>query len=197
MKLSIYTLLLALGLTGLNVKAEENYCESPLFNYLQKFEKVSLALPKREPQGDLAALAETYEILCPWNIEEDLNGDRKKDWAGIVYRDHKYQLVAYLSQKVSFKTEVLETYKAFPKDTFIEVIRFKDIQSLTKKTNLISSAKYGIIVKQINKTNSIYLAAQDKVTMVHNYPNDTVVVELKEDEYEDEESTIEDEENID
>ncbi len=169
--------LLSLAFTSQYLTAEESHCETKLFKYLQGFEKNSLSLPKRDPQGDLATLAERYEILCPWSLEGDLNGDRKTDWAGVVYRDHKYQLVIYLSQTVSFKPYILQTYKKFPKDTFIQLIRIKDIIAKSGNSSLLSPAKYGIVAKQLSGTSNIYLWTKDQMAMVYDYPDDTVIEE--------------------
>ena len=139
---------------------EFHRCESKLFSQMKLLSKVSVALPKAEPTGDLARLVHQYEMICPWQVERDFNNDKKRDWVGFVYRDQNYQLIAYLSGNQRYTLHQLETYAKFPKYSFLKSINAKEVLQRSKNKELLKGARYSLVVHDLksgaNENSSAY-----------------------------------------
>lgn len=149
-------------------------CQSNLIKKLKRFDKSNIQIPKKQHKGNLKQYAEKVEMLCPWQIERDVNGDEIKDWIGIIGKDKKYQLIAYLSGNKKFDLQVLREYQFFPEQTYIELVGKKTIERETgRKYN--SKSNYGIAEIFINHGSRFYLIQKGKMTVVHQFQDKRVI----------------------
>lgn len=126
MKLTHIALSAALGLMASDSKALNlETCKSKLFKQLELVEKTGHSRVLARPKGRLKQFTEKFEILCPWQVEADFNGDKQKDWIGIAQIEGKYELLAYLSGPKKHYPRVIKRYKDFPSKIYLMTSAYK------------------------------------------------------------------------
>lgn len=171
--------IIALSLTtslSLSLQAEQfPICRSDLIKQMKRFEKTEFTVPRKIPSGNLRDYALKMEILCPWQIEADINGDKQLDWAGIIYRNNQFELVAYLSTNRKFQLQVLHTYQFFPEQSYLKLMRNN---SDTRK----KLKRYDLVEVAINDTSRVYRFKGATMKVSHSYTDETIIKSKREDE---------------
>jgi len=145
-------------------------CKSDLTKQMKRFEKSEFTVPRKQPIGKLKEFSRRQEILCPWQIEFDFNGDRQKDWIGIISRNQQYELVAYLSASPKDKLQVLHSYRFFPENSYLKILRNPGYQR-----NQLASKKYQLAEITLNDSSRIYAYRKGEMVVIHNYLDETSV----------------------
>ncbi|MDH5432953.1 MAG: hypothetical protein OEY19_03345, partial [Gammaproteobacteria bacterium] len=100
----------------------------------------------------------------------DLNGDQKRDWVGIVVKDGRFSLMAYLSNPSNqYKVQTLMDYSYFPENTHINYMSTHELYLLTKNKSLKALAKYALVVNDIGKPSQVYVWDSEKLLHVHTF----------------------------
>lgn len=139
-------------------------CKSTLTQQMKRFEKIEFTIPRKVPRGMLKKYATKMEILCPWQLELDLNGDKQTDWAGIIHREGRFELVAYLSANKKFSLQVLHQYHFFPEQNLLRIIRNQKF-----KKNVYGSIKYNLQEMSFNSDSRVYSFVNGKMKVVEQY----------------------------
>jgi hypothetical protein len=159
---------IALSITGILsapiIADELSVCKSDLTKQMKRFEKVDFTIPRIIQTGKLKEYALKMEVLCPWQLEIDLNGDKQADWVGIVHRNNHFELVAYLSSSRKFSLHVLHEYQFFPDQTLLKVTRNNKY-----KKNTYGSIKYNLQEMSFNGESRIYSFEKGKMKVVKQY----------------------------
>jgi len=167
---------IALSLTGicsLTINANEfPTCKSDLTKQMQRFEKTDFTVPRKIPTGNLREFALKMEILCPWQIEADFNGDKQKDWVGIIKRNERYELVSYMSALRKYNVQVLHSYEFFPEQTYLKITKKKVTKT---KAQIGKRFNYDLAEITLNETSRIYSLNNNKYTVIHQYEDVTVL----------------------
>jgi hypothetical protein len=142
------------------------HCRSSLTKKMIKNE--NLHVPSKLPKGLLKNYALKMEILCPWKIERDFNGDGKLDWVGIIYKNKNYQLVSYLSRFSKYQLKILHHYPFFPDSMYIRVIRKRE-ESSTKKRSV-----YHLLEVHLNQMSRIYTLKNKQLTLLKSYMDHSI-----------------------
>ncbi len=168
--LKTLTLLVGLGFASGSEAINYNTCKSKLYETLERIENTGHSPVLAKPKGDLLQLSERFEILCPWQIEADFNGDGKKDWAGILQKDGKYELVAYLSGPRKHEVSILKQYSKFPSDTFFTRTSYKWLFK-TSKGKIPSTFPAKLILSENNTDGSAvaYGWVDKELKNIHSY----------------------------
>ncbi len=145
-----------LALTHHETRGELTGCESKLYNKYSFLDKSQYRLPARTPDFELQERMTEFEILCPWQLEQDFNGDHQKDWLGIVVKNHQHYLLAYLSMPGSHRLSIVKSYKSFPRETHLELMTTQEAQLITQK-KLNQPPKYVFIENKMGSPATIYI----------------------------------------
>jgi len=143
-------------------------CKSDLTKQMKRFEKTAFTVPRKIPSGDLKEYAIQMEIFCPWQIEIDLNGDKQIDWVGVIHKQKKYELVAYISGTRKYTRHVLHVYDFFPEQSYLKVLRNPKYSQ-----NKLYSSKYHLAEVALNETSRVYAYRKDKMSVIHQYLDET------------------------
>jgi len=166
-------------LVSISISANAYECKSELFEKLKVIEKTSYRLPARDYSPLLQRYVDRYELLCPWQVEADLNGDGRKDWAGLVGERGRYQLVAFMSGRFRYKTVVVRHFDKFPDDFYLTSAPIRDAYLLlrryeSKKT--LGQKKGSVLqVNWVNKESELISLYANKPETLLTYPNETSV----------------------
>ncbi|MGB0496321.1 MAG: hypothetical protein ACPGJI_08185 [Kangiellaceae bacterium] len=139
-------------------------CKSELTKQMKRFEKTEFTVPRKTPNGKLAAYALDMEVICPWQLEADLNGDNQNDWAAIIHRNERYELIVYLSNRKKFTFQVLHEYQFFPEQTLIKLER-----NPKYKNNVYGSVKYNLLELSFTDESRIYSFDKDRMKVIKQY----------------------------
>ncbi len=150
-------------------KAQHKPCHYKTFERFLLVEKTGHRLSAQRPVGELAIRMADFEISCPWQLETDLNGDRKKDWVGLLKKDGKYSYTAYISSPGSYKTINIMEFQFFPEDTHIEVISTKELALMLGNKKIKSSAKFALVINKIKENSQIYAWDGKTLSFAHSY----------------------------
>lgn len=134
-----------------------NYCQTDIYNRFKLLEKTEHQRLKFGSNEELLQFAVRIELMCPWSIQRDLNGDKKQDWVGYVKNGSKYQLIAYLSGARKYTLFELSHSDKPPEKNFLRWIQTKYLNRYTKKKLKIGNTKYAVQVATIGGTADIYL----------------------------------------
>lgn len=148
-------------------------CSSKLFKELELTANTGHSSVLARPKGRLLALSHQYEIMCPWQLEGDFNGDNRNDWIGLAQKDGKYSLLAYLSGPRKHYVQKLKEYPEFPSDMHLSKTTFKSIFIRSgNKLNSIFPAQMVFIENVIDKNATVYGWRKDKLMTIHHYEGD-------------------------
>ncbi|PCI69611.1 MAG: hypothetical protein COB38_08130 [Gammaproteobacteria bacterium] len=139
-------------------------CKSPLTKQMKRFEKIEFTIPRKAPSGMLKEYAAKLEILCPWQLEMDLNGDKQNDWVGIIHRKGQFELVAYLSANKKFSLQVLHQYQFFPEQNLLRIVRNQKF-----KKNVYGSIKYNLQEISFDSDSRVYSFEKGKMKVIKQY----------------------------
>ncbi len=175
-----------IGLVSTPLIADEfTACKSNLTKQMKRFEKIKFSVPRKIPTGNLREYALQMEILCPWQVEIDLNSDKKTDWVGIIYRQDKYELIAYISSDKKHEVQVLHSYNFFPEQTYLKLTRKKAEQQKNRsRRNFI----YDVAEITLNDSSRVYSLDNNKFKVIRQYQDVTILNNQSNDDFIDEEN---------
>ncbi len=145
------------------------YCRTQIFDNFKLVEKSGHEAISN-PGGALLSYAVNAEIMCPWSMEFDLNGDGNKDWAGYVRKDGRYYLLAYLSGLRKYTLEQIDSSSKPPSNQFIGWAQVKTINKLSGKNFSQYKTKYALHVTTLGGVTDIYLWNGKKLEKVVTMP---------------------------
>jgi len=134
-----------------------SYCKKEIFNRFKTIEQTHHELLRFKPKRELMSLAEQMELMCPWSIQRDFNGDKIEDWVGFAKKADKFELIAYLSKGRGYSVQVLKTLDSLPNTLFLRWMQTRFLKNYTDKKLNIGSNKYALQVTKINDSTEIYL----------------------------------------
>jgi len=143
----------------LPITAEENaQCQSKVFDRFVSIEKTGQKRPNREPNEELKERMAEFEITCPWQVEIDLNNDRKRDWIGLVTKQGQTTLLAYISSLRGYKSYIVKEYRGFPRETHFDYMPTKEVALMSnKKLSKTKVPRFALIENRIGKPSIIYI----------------------------------------
>jgi len=147
-----------------------SYCKDEVYNKFKLVEKTAHKRIKFNPSGELLEFVSSMELMCPWSAQRDFNGDKKKDWVGFVSIDQNYQLIAYLSGKKGYKTQVIHWSKKLPSNSFVKWVQTKQLKRFTDKKLALGQSKYALQVSAIDGMTDFYLWNGKKLDKVLTTP---------------------------
>ena len=152
--------ILSLSLFSVSTLSAENgrACQSKIFDRFITVERSGHKLPSLKPDNELKERMSEFEISCPWQVAVDFNSDRKRDWAGLVIKNKKYTLLAYVSTRQGFKHYVIKQYSSFPQETHFDYIPLKEVALISAKPlpgNKDSG--FALVENKIGQASKIYL----------------------------------------
>ena len=137
---------------------------------MKRFEDPQISVPRKLITGKLRELALQMEILCPWQVEAEINGDNQLDWVGIIQRNKKLELVAYISASPKYKFQVLHTYQFFPEQSYLKVKK----QAL-KKNRRNKKAPKELFEVHLNDNSRVYRWDGKKLNVIRSYVDKTEI----------------------
>ena len=181
----LHSLLLLLASSNhlINAEVEDEIPKCPtasLYKQLKILDNTPTALPKQRFSGALRKLVIQREMICPWEIQADFNADSKLDWIGFVYRDHQYQLIAYLSGPRRHNVHTLKTFKKFPNQAFLTKLSSKEAIQLSNNqsgNNRIkdSQSKFALVENQLKRHSRIYVWQNESLKVILEYVDNTEI----------------------
>jgi len=153
------TLIVSALLYSLSTTAEENIqCQSKIFDRFTSIEKTGQKRPNRAPDDELKERMTEFEIICPWQVEIDLNNDRKRDWVGLVTKQGQTILLAYISSLKGYRSYTVKQYRGFPRETHFDYMPTKEAELLSKKKlSQNTSPRFALIENRIGRPSIIYI----------------------------------------
>lgn len=175
----ILTVLTSLTCTSASALDYKN-CRSQIFRALELAENSGYSNVLARPKGRLLALSQQYEILCPWQVEGDFNGDNRTDWVGVAQKDGKYSLLAYLSGPKKHYMLKLKDYQEFPSDMHLSRSTFKSIFIRSgNKLQTIFPARNVVIENVIDKNATVFGWRDKKLKEIHHYEGDFKLADVE------------------
>jgi len=133
------------------------FCKNTLYKRFKLVEKTKHKRLRFLPSQELLLLAIENEIMCPWSVELDFNGDHRMDWIGFVKLQDDYQLLAYLSGPREYKLEVIQQSDMPPKNFYLQWLQTKNLSHMTNRVLDTSHAGYALKLSRLNGSSDIYL----------------------------------------
>lgn len=146
------------------------YCKTKVFNNFKLIEKSGHKALGRRPAGKLLDYAVQAEVMCPWSVEFDLNGDGEKDWAGYVSKDGQYYLLAYLSGIRKFRLEQIAISSKPPSSQFLGKVQVKTVNRLSGKHFPQSKSKFALHATTLQGMTDVYLWNGKKLEKIVTLP---------------------------
>jgi len=134
-----------------------SYCKKKIFNRFKTIEQTQHKLLKFQPKRELMSLVEQMEIMCPWSIQRDFNGDKIEDWVGFAKTGTKFELVAYMSKGRDYSIQVLKTLDNLPNTQFLRWMQTRFLKNYSDKKLNIGNSQYALQVTKIKDSTEIYL----------------------------------------
>ena len=152
---TLATLFICLSASATPVLA--NSCKTERFKKFNDITKANYVLVNQKPDPDLISRMDAYEIVCPWQVEQDFDGDRKRDWVGLIYKDKKYILAGFVTGGGRAKAFEIKSFDYFPIRTHFDHIRLKEFSLLAdKKQGVSKSLLNGLVEYRIGKKAIVY-----------------------------------------
>ncbi len=129
------------------------YCRTELVKRLKLVEKTAHQPLKIKPSGKLLAYAASGELMCPWGLQLDFNGDKKNDWVGYLKLADQYQLVAYTSNTRNYLLQVISSSSQPPKNSYITR---QSVARIKNKNRNQKVGKYVLLVNDLTADSIIY-----------------------------------------
>ena len=137
---------------------EDNRCQSKLFDRFTAVEKTGYKRPNRAPDEELRERMIEYEIICPWQVEVDINNDNRRDWVGLVAKDNVTILLAYISTVGNYKSHIVKQYTGFPRETHFDYTPVSEAALVSKKKlQGVKTSRFALIENKIGKPSNIYV----------------------------------------
>lgn len=138
--------------------ANSGTCQSRIFDRFVTVERTGYKLPSLKPDNELKERMAEFEISCPWQVAVDFNSDRKRDWAGLVIKEQKYTLLAYVSTRQGFKHHVVKEYTSFPQETHFDYIPLKEVALISAKPMPAGkNTGFALVENKIGEPSKIYI----------------------------------------
>ena len=154
-----------------NIVANEfPICQSDIVKKMKRFENSQIAIPRNLITGKLREYALQNEILCPWEIEADINGDRQLDWIGVIQRNEKYELAAYISASSKYKLHILHTYQFFPEQSYLKIKKQNSIKNGRNK-----NSKKELFEVTLNDNSRVYRWNGKKMEIIRSFIDKTLI----------------------
>lgn len=134
-----------------------SYCRTEILNKFKLVEKSQHQNLTFKPTGELLEFAVQGEIMCPWSIQADLNGDNKEDWVGYLQNGKEFELIGYISGLRNYSVKVIETSQKPPSRHYLKRILTNNLSKLAGKKLNIGSIKYTLQVSTPDNLTDIYL----------------------------------------
>lgn len=147
-----------------------DFCQTKIYDHFKLVEKTEHRLLKFKPKVGLLDFAVSMELMCPWSIQRDFNGDKQKDWIGYTQIGNQYQLIAYLSGQRNYSMQLIGSYKKAPSDKFLRWIQTKNLKNFTDKTLNIGNSQYAIQIATFEGMTEIYLWDGKKLNKIIDTP---------------------------
>ncbi len=133
------------------------YCKEAIFKRIKLIHKTDHQMLKFKPSKKLLEFVTSMELMCPWSVQRDFNGDKKKDWVGYIKSNDKYHLVAYMSGIRNYSLQTISESAQLPSNNFIRWLQAKYLKNFTDKKLKIGAAKYALQLVDIEGMTNIYL----------------------------------------
>jgi len=146
------------------------YCKTKVFDNFKLIEKSGHKALTRKPGGKLLEYAVEAEMMCPWSVEFDLNGDGDRDWIGYVKKDSQFYLLAYLSGLRKYSLEQIASSPKPPSNQFLGKVQIKTVNKLSGKNFSQSKSKFALQVTTLQGMTDIYLWNGKKLKKVVSIP---------------------------
>jgi len=134
-----------------------NYCEDKVFKRFKLVDKTDHQMIKFVPSKKLLEFVASMELMCPWSVQRDFNGDKREDWIGYVKLKNKYQLIAYMSGIRNYSLQTISESKNLPSSHFLRWLQTKHLKTFTDKKLKIGASQYALQVVDIEGMANIYL----------------------------------------
>jgi len=134
-----------------------SYCEDSIFKRYKLIHKTDHQMIKFAPSKKLLEFVATMELMCPWSVQRDFNGDKREDWIGYVKSKKKYHLIAYMSGIRNYTLQAISESKELPNNNLLRWIQTKHLKTFTDKKLKIGASKYALQVSNIEGMTNIYL----------------------------------------
>jgi len=178
MKKSLLFFLALSSLTAINCQSASleseirsgEYCQSEVYKKFKIIEKTNHKRLKFSPNARLMEFVVSMELMCPWEVQRDLNGDKQMDWSGYVKIGDQYQLIAYLSNRRGYTLQEITTLTKKPNNNFVRWIQTKQLKDFTDKKLALGNSKYALQVVALDGLADIYLWDGKKLNKVLTTP---------------------------
>ncbi|MDQ7049228.1 MAG: hypothetical protein Q9M92_06670 [Enterobacterales bacterium] len=141
-------------------------CKNTVYKRFKLVEKTNHKRLRFLPSHELLVLATEKEIMCPWSLELDFNGDRRMDWIGFVKLDDDYLLLAYLSGPRDYKIEIVQQSKMPPKNFYLQWVQTRNLPNMTTKVLDTSHSRYALKLSRLNGSSDVYLWDGKKMKLI-------------------------------
>ena len=155
--------IIAFSLTSANAEdltseiTSGSYCKTEVYDRFRKVEKTQHEFLKFQPKRELMSLVEQMEIMCPWSVQRDFNGDKIEDWVGFTKNGTKVELIAYLSLGRNYSLQVINSLDKLPNNSFLRWMQTKYLKNFTNKKLNTGASQYALQVTNINDSTDISL----------------------------------------
>jgi len=147
-----------------------SFCKTEIFDRFKLIEKTKHSMLKFRPTAELMTFATSMELMCPWSVQRDFNGDKKDDWVGFTKIDDKFELVAYLSKGRDYTIQIIGEFDRLPTNMFLRWLQTKTIKNYTDKKLNLGASQYALMVANFEKNNDIYLWDGKKLNKILTTP---------------------------
>jgi len=134
-----------------------NHCEDTIFKKFKLIHKTDHQMIKFAPSKKLLEFVTTMELMCPWSVQRDFNGDKRDDWIGYVKSKNKYQLIVYMSGIRNYTLQTISESTEIPNNQFMRWLQTKHLKNFTDKRLKIGASKYAVQLVDIEDMTNIYL----------------------------------------
>lgn len=134
-----------------------SYCQTEVFDKYKLLNQLKSTPLKLAPSDKLLEFVVKMELMCPWSVQRDFNGDKKDDWIGYVKLDKKYQLIAIISGFRQYSFQIIDESTSLPSNHFVRWLQTKYLANFTDKKLNIGSSRYALQWVDLEGINKIFL----------------------------------------
>lgn len=147
-----------------------SFCKTEIFDRFKLIEKTKHKMLKFRPSKELMDFAISMELMCPWSVQRDFNGDKKEDWVGFTKIGEKFELIAYLSKGRNYTIQIIGKFDRLPTNRFLRWMQTRTIKNYTDKKIHLGGSQYALMLANFEKTNDIYLWDGNKLNKILTTP---------------------------
>ena len=134
-----------------------NYCQTDIFDKYNLHNQIKATPLKFAPSEKLLEFVVQMELMCPWNVQRDFNGDKKNDWIGYVKENEKYQLVAIISGFRQYSFQIIDESTTPPSNHFVRWLQTKHLTNFTDRKLNLGVSRYALQWVNLEGINKILL----------------------------------------